>query len=76
MIFDRVCHAGVLHKLKCYGISDQIFGLISSFISNRQLWVVLDRDYSQEYSVNARVLKTLFLVLHLSYYALMTFLSS
>ena len=55
MIFDRVCHAGVLHKLKCYGISDQIFGLISSFISNRQLWLVLDGNYSQEYSVNARV---------------------
>ena len=28
--FDRVWHA-VLHKLKCYGISGQIFGLISSF---------------------------------------------
>ena len=27
--FDRVWHAGLLHKLKCYGISGQIFGLIS-----------------------------------------------
>ena len=32
--FDRVWHAG-LHKLKSYGISGQIFGLISSFLSNR-----------------------------------------
>ena len=35
--FDRVCHAGLLHKLKSYGISGQIFGLISSFLSNRRL---------------------------------------
>ena len=27
--FDRVWHPGLLHKLKCYGISGQIFGLIS-----------------------------------------------
>ena len=29
--FDRVWHSGLLHKLKSYGISGQIFGLISSF---------------------------------------------
>ena len=40
--FDRVWHAGVLHKLKSYGISGQIFGLISSFLSNRWLHVILD----------------------------------
>ena len=33
--FDRVWHAGLLHKLKSYGISGQIFDLISSFLSNR-----------------------------------------
>ena len=53
--FDRVWHAGLLHKLKSYGISGQIFGLISSFLSNRQLWVVLDGKSSQEYPVNAGV---------------------
>ena len=31
--FDRVCHAGLLYKLKPYGISGQIFGVISSFLS-------------------------------------------
>ena len=40
--FYRVWHAGLLHKLKSYGISGQIFGLISSFLSNRRLRVVLD----------------------------------
>ena len=53
--FNRVWHAGLLHKLKSYGISGQIFGLISSFLNNRWLKVVLDGKSSQEYSVNAGV---------------------
>ena len=42
-------------NLKSYGISGQIFGLISSFLSNRRLRVVLDGKSSQEYPVNAGV---------------------
>ena len=53
--FSRVWHAGLLHKLKSYGNSGQIFGLISSFLSNRRLRVVLDGKCSLEYSVNAGV---------------------
>ena len=53
--FNRVWHAGLLQKLKSYGISGQIFGLTSSFLSNRQLQVVLDGKSSQEYPVNAGV---------------------
>ena len=53
--FDRVCHVGLLHKLKSYRISGQIFGLISSFLRNRRLQVVLDGTSSQEYPVNAGV---------------------
>ena len=71
---DRVWLAGLLHKLKSYGISDifdlviyillyiyiyinilWIFGLISSFLSNRQLRVVLDGKSSQKYPVNAGI---------------------
>ena len=48
-------HAGLLHKRKSYGISGQIFDLMSSFLNNRQLWVVLDRKSPQEYPVNAGV---------------------
>ena len=55
MTFDRVWHAGLLHKLKSYGISGQIFSLIFSFLSNRRLLVVLDGKSSQEYPVNAGV---------------------
>ena len=53
--FDRIWHAGHLHKLKSYGISCQIFGFIFSFLSNRQLQVVLDGKCSQEYPVNPGV---------------------
>ena len=38
-----------------YEISGQIFGLISSFLSNRRLRAVLDGKSSQEYAVNAGV---------------------
>ena len=53
--FDRVWHAGLLHKLKSYGISGQIFGLIFSFLSNGRLRVVLDGKSSQEYPANTGV---------------------
>ena len=39
--FGRVWKAGLLHKLKSYGIPGQIFGLIFSFLSNRLHRVVL-----------------------------------
>ena len=52
---DRVWHADLLHKPKSHGISSQIFDLISSFLSNRRLWVVLDGKSSQEYLVNVGV---------------------
>ena len=66
--FDRVWHNGLLHKLRPYGISCHIFGLISYFLSNRRLGAVLDGKSSQEYPVNAGVPQGPFLVLHFSYY--------
>ena len=38
-----------------YGIAGQIFGLISFFLRNRRLRVVLNGKSSQEYPVNAGV---------------------
>ena len=55
MKYFNLTFALVLHKLKSYGISGQIFGLISSFLSNRWLRVVLDGKSLQEYLVNAGV---------------------
>ena len=54
-VFDRLWHAGLLQKLNSYGISGQIFGLISSCLSNKRLRVVLDGKSSQEYLVNTGV---------------------
>ena len=53
--FDRVWHPGLLYKLKSCRISGQVFDLISSFLSNRRLRVVLDGKPSQEYPVNVGV---------------------
>ena len=53
--FDRVWHGSPLYKLTFYGISGKIFGLISSFLSNRWLQVVLDGKSSQEFPINAGV---------------------
>ena len=49
-------------------------GLISSFLSNKWLWVVLDGKSSQEHPVNAGVPQGSILCLHISYYTFMTFL--
>ena len=55
-VFDRGWHVGLLHKLKPYGISGQIFNRISFFLStNRRLQVVLNGKSLQEYPVNAGV---------------------
>ena len=56
-VFDRVWQAGLLPKLRPYGMSGQIFGLISSFHRNKGLWVVLDGKSSKKYPVNAGVLQ-------------------
>ena len=58
--FDRVWHAD-LHKLRCYGISSQIFDLIFSFLSSRWLQVILEGKSSQEYPVNVGVPQESFL---------------
>ena len=50
--FDRVWHAVLPHKLKYYGISDQVFGLVLSLLRSKQLRVVLDGKFLQECPVN------------------------
>ena len=70
----RVWYACLLYKRKSCRISGQIFSFISSFFSNRQLMVVLNGKSSKEYPVHAGVPQGPFLVLHVSYYRLMTFL--
>ena len=49
--FDRFWHHGFLHKLN----SGHIFGLLSFFLSNWQVWVVVDGLSYQEHPVNSGV---------------------
>ena len=70
--FDRVWHAGLLHELRSYGIADQIFGLISSFFSNSRLLMVLDGNPHKNIQLMLEFLRVSLLVLHFSYYTLMT----
>ena len=53
--FDKVWQAALLHKLKSFGISGQIFGLICSFLSSKQIQGALDMKSLQEYPINAGV---------------------
>ena len=40
--FNKVLHAGLLHKMKLYGISGEVLNIIKSFLSGRKMKVVLD----------------------------------
>ena len=49
---DRVWHVLLLYKPKSYGVSGHIFGHVSSFLNNRQLWAVLNGKSSQEFPIS------------------------
>ena len=68
---DRVWHIGLLHKFKSYGISVEVLGLISSFLSNRRLGM---ESLHKNIQLMLEFLEAQFLVLHFSYYTLITFL--
>ena len=62
--FDKVWHAGLFHKLKPSGISGEIFGHISSFLSKRQLQVDLDGKTHKNIELMLEFLNVLFLILY------------
>ena len=72
--FDRVWHAGLLHKTKSYGIQVRYlaFFLLSSVIDSfKWFW---KGSLHKNIQLMQEFLKAPFLVLHFSYYTLMTFL--
>ena len=72
--FDRVWHAGLHHKRKSYGVSGQIFGLISSCsVIDKFEWFWME-SLHKNIQLMREFLKAPFLVVHFSYYTLMTFL--
>ena len=55
--FNKVLQAGLLHKLRPFGISSWIFGIILSFFRNGWLGVIQDEKSGQDFMVNVRVLQ-------------------
>ena len=53
--FDKVWHTGLLHKLHSYGVSGRMLAIISAFLSNRKLKVVLEGQSSPTRSINSGV---------------------
>lgn len=53
--FDRVWHKGLLHKAQCYGISGTLLRWLQSYLSGRQLTVVIDGQSSSPYPISAGV---------------------
>jgi hypothetical protein len=53
--FDRVWHKGILHKLKHYGISEQIVNWAENYLSDRSQKVVLDGFISSSRTTNSVV---------------------
>ena len=66
--FDKVSHAGVLHKLKSYGIQDTLHTWLTNYLTNRKIQAVVRGATSAPFPVSAGVLQgsilgpTLFLV--------------
>ena len=71
--FDRVCHAGLLHKFMSYGISGQIFGLILFSVADGFKWFWVN-SFHENMQLMVDFLKASFLVLEFFYYTLMIFL--
>ena len=76
--FDRVCHAGLLHKLKSYGISGilvefqwALFLLFSVIDGFKWFW---KGSPHKNIKLMLEFLMVPFVALHFSYYKLMTFL--
>ena len=53
--FDRVWHEGLIHKLRCNGVSGNMLALISSFLTDRKQRVVLNGKTSEWKDVLAGV---------------------
>ena len=53
--FDKVWHRGLIHKLSSYGIEERLLQLLSSFLQDREIAVVVDGQKSATRHVDAGV---------------------
>ena len=66
--FDKVWHAGLLHKLKSFRISSQTFGIIYSFLSNRGFEWFWMGSLHKNIQLVLEFVKAPFLVIHFLLY--------
>ena len=55
MAFDTVPHTRLLHKLKCYGITGNVYKWVESFLSERKQQVVVAAGKSEWVSVTSGI---------------------
>ena len=53
--FDRVWHQGLISKLPSFGFPPSLCSLISSFLSDRSICVIVDGSTSPPFSINSSV---------------------
>ena len=52
---SKVCHKGLLYKLRTYDVSGKVFDINKSFLSNRSLKIVLDGQHSSTCRITSEV---------------------
>ena len=45
--FDKVCHDGIIFKLKTYGVEGELLSLLKNYLENREQGVVLNGQTSE-----------------------------
>jgi hypothetical protein len=53
--FDRICHVGLKRKLKSFGINGQLYSMLSNYLDDRKIRVVLDGSKSKWHKITAGV---------------------
>ena len=55
--FDKVCHDGLMFKLKSYGVDSQLLLLLKNYLRNREQRLVLNGQISAWKRIYSRVVQ-------------------
>ena len=66
--FDKVCHDGLLYKLKCLGVEGDLYNILKKYLLNRKQRVILNGQSSLWLDITATgsVLGALFLLININ----------
>ena len=53
--FDKVCHDGLIHKLKCKGVGGQLLNWFMSYLTDRKQRVIINGQHSNWAQIHAGV---------------------